>query len=155
MSRQIINNTPANSGSGDNLKVAFDKVNTMTSEIYSILSALQGVSGGTISSTSDLTNDGESGEPFITQLDIPTSWNITDITDLSSTLDDLQSQIDSITTNLSNDELDIAALQTDTTNLSNTISSLSSTILSQNNSISQINLDIVSIKDRLNALENL
>jgi peptidoglycan hydrolase CwlO-like protein len=155
MSRQIINNTPANSGSGDNLKVAFDKVNAMTTEIYTILSALQVVSGGTITSTSDLTNDGESGTPFITESDIPTSWNITDITNLSSTLSSIQTQINNIITDLNNDELDIAALQTDMSNLSSTITSLSSTILSQNNTISQINLDIVSIKNRLNALENI
>jgi hypothetical protein len=34
MSRQIINNTPADSGLGDTLKVAFDKVNAMTLELY-------------------------------------------------------------------------------------------------------------------------
>jgi hypothetical protein len=34
MARQVINNLPANSGLGDTLKVAFDKVNAMTLELY-------------------------------------------------------------------------------------------------------------------------
>jgi hypothetical protein len=34
MARQLINNTPADSGLGDTLKVAFDKVNAMTLELY-------------------------------------------------------------------------------------------------------------------------
>jgi len=154
MSRKVINNTPINSGLGDNLKIAFDKVNEMTEEIYSLLSQLQLASGNTVTNTSELVNDGESGSPFLTLETTPTTWQISNISGLTFQLTSITEELNSISSTLSSNGEDISSLFDSINTINGTIQSILSTILSQNNTISQINLDIVSIKERLNILES-
>lgn len=148
--RENITNTPINSGLGDNLKVAFDKVNSNFIEVYDLLSSL----GVLPTKTSDLTNDGENGiNPFITLLDIPTSYEISDIDGLQTALDSLQLSI----VNLQSEYTSLGIIVNDLTyDLSVTnalIVAQNSLIVSQNLSITAINNEIIDIKQRLDILE--
>lgn len=142
--RQIIVNTPTGSGLGDTLTVAFGKVNSMTDELYTSIGNLSGSLAKT--KTSEFTNDGADGiNPFITALDIPTTWTIESITGLTDSLTQLQSGIDSLNGTVNNNGLDIADLQTQQGVLSNQITAINLAIIDQN-------LAIASLQNQINNL---
>lgn len=147
---EIINNTPVNSGLGDNLKVAFDKVKSNFAELYSLVEAL----AAPVTETSQLTNDGEDGvNSFITALDIPNTYTIADIIGLQSTLNNLQNAINVAVDDISVLQGDSAALNASIASLSALIVTQNALIASQNLSISTINAEIIEIKQRLDILE--
>mgnify|MGYP007100047528 CR=1 FL=1 len=137
MARQIINNIPADSGNGDSLKVAFDKVNANFAEVYSAVTAT------TVTKTSDLTNDGADGtHPFISTND---SIAFSAVTSLQSTIDDLQSQIDTLNDTISD-------LNADIVTQASTISTLSGIINTQNGQIAVMQADIADLYNIVNNL---
>jgi len=147
--RTQINNTPENSGSGDTLKVAFDKVNDMTAELYDNVDALFTSIGAFPTLVSELTNDAG----YITAEDVPTTWAIADITGLQNTLNSISAD----TTNNINDIADLQGASitnsNDITDINTALGAMLQTINTQNGLITQINADILSIKQRLTALE--
>lgn len=151
MSQETINNTPQDSGLGDNLKVAFDKVKNNFAELYTLIGSL----ATPITKTSDITNDGEDGiNPFITALDIPTSFDIDDVIGLQTVLNALGSSITTNTGDIANLLITISTLQADLTALSVLVVGQNSLIASQNVTIASMNAEIVTIKTRLDALES-
>jgi len=144
MAKQTINNTPADSGLGDSLKVSMDKINANFTEVYNNVASISGVT--VITTTSQLINDGQDGDnPFITALEIPTSIAISGVTGLE--------------TRLSNDENDIAALQTENglqsiaiNDLNDTITTLTGIINTQNGQIATMQGQIA---DLYNIIANL
>jgi hypothetical protein len=147
--RQEINNSPANSGNGDTLKESFDKVNAMTTELYDNVDTLFTSIGAFPTLVSELTNDAG----YITIGDVPSTWEIADIIDLQTTLTSMQAD----TTNTVNDIADLQdasiANSNDITDINSALAAMLQTINTQNGLITQINADILSIKQRLNALE--
>lgn len=144
MAKQTINNTPADSGLGDSLKVSMDKINANFTEVYNNVASISGAT--VITTTSQLTNDGADGtHPFITIEDVPTSIAISGVTGLE--------------TRLSNDEGDIAALQTENgeqaiaiNDLNDTITTLTGIINTQNGQISTMQGQIADLYNIINNL---
>ena len=133
MSRQIIVNNPADSGNGDSLFVSMNKINANFAELYS------GMTGSTVTKTSDLTNDGADGiHPFITIQDVPTTIAISGVTGLSTALSQIQSDVQDNTDN-------IVALNT-------TISTLTGIINTQNGQIAAMQGQIADLYNIINNL---
>lgn len=148
MSRILINNTPADSGLGDSLKVSFDKVNTMTNEIYTSLSALSASTNITL--TSQLTNDGDDAiNPFISVGDaIPMSA----ITSLNAALLSITNNISSISASTVSNNASIATLNSDVNTINSSISIILSGMTAQNTQISIMQADIADIYNIINNL---
>ena len=137
MARQIITNTPADSGNGDSLKVAFDKVNANFAELYT------GVTANTITKTSEIENDGADGvHPFLSTND---SIAISAVTSLQSSLTDLQDQIDALNETIVDLNSTIVAQ-------AGTISTLSGVITTQNTQIASMQGDIADLYNIVNNL---
>jgi hypothetical protein len=144
MAKQIINNTPADSGLGDNLKASMDKINANFTEVYNNVASISGATA--ITSTSDLINDGEDGvNPFITINDVPTTIAISGVTGLSTILDD----IDTAITNLTNDT---NANTADIVTINSALITMNGIINTQNGQISTINGQIADIYNIINNL---
>lgn len=140
MAKQTINNTPADSGLGDSLKASMDKINANFTEVYNNIASISGVT--VITSTSQLINDGQDGDnPFITALEIPSTYEITDIVGLE--------------TRLTNDELDIAALQSENSQQSLDIIALNDTITTLTGIINTQNGQIATMQGQIADLYNI
>jgi len=132
MAIETIINTPENSGQGDSLKVAFDKVNNNFSYVSEIIETLP--TGSTVTKTSELENDGDGDSPFATVSQIPTSFPISGVTGLQQEL------------NLINEELDtLDSVPSDINSINSTISSLNSIINTQNQIISELQSAIANL----------
>lgn len=134
MERLIITNTPINSGDGDTLKVAFDKVNDNFEYLFD---------NTLIENLSQLNND----VGFITASAIPETYQINDIVGLTASLQNLQNNINQLGASYSISANDILNIQGDINSINNTIISLNSIINNQNviisdiqNSISQLSI---------------
>jgi conjugal transfer/entry exclusion protein len=148
MAKQTINNTPADSGLGDSLKVSMDKINANFTEVYANVASISGITS--VTNTSELVNDGADGvHPFMVVGD---TIAISGVTSLQSTLTSLQSQINSLGSRLDADESDIAALQTDMGNLNNSLITMNGLITTQNGQIATIQGQIADIYNILNNL---
>jgi chromosome segregation ATPase len=116
--QQIIINTPINSGQGDSLKLAMDKINTNFSELYS---------GISITGTSQLIND--SG--FITIDEVPTEYAMSAITGLNSALASISSNISSLSATTNTNSQDILTFQGDINSINATIGVINTTLNAQ------------------------
>ena len=144
MAKQIINNTPADSGLGDSLKASMDKINANFTEVYNNVASISGATA--ITSTSDLINDGEDGvNPFITINDVPTTIAISGVTGLSTILDD----VDTALTNLTNDT---NANADDIVTINAALLTMNGIINTQNGQITTINGQIADIYNIINNL---
>lgn len=140
MSRQIIVNSPADSGNGDSLFVSMNKINANFAELYS------GMTGSTITKTSDLQNDGADGtHPYITAQDIPASYPMSAITNLNTTIQTLTNRIVAL-------EDQVQEQTTDIVILNSTISTLTGIINTQNGQIATMQADIADIYNIINNL---
>jgi hypothetical protein len=138
MAKQTIINTPANSGLGDSLKASMDKINSNFTELYN--------NQVSITSTSDLTNDGSDGvNPFITMNDVPTSIAISGVTGLSTILDDIDTAVSNLT-NDTNDNTD------DIITINSALTTINGIINTQNGQIATIQGQIADIYNILNNL---
>jgi len=130
MDRLIITNTPINSGLGDTISVAFDKVNDNFEYLFN---------NSVIENISQLNND----IGFITASSIPTTYDIVNIIGLTASIENLQNQIDQsdfITQDVLSYELSITENSINIINSS--ISTINSTINQQNILISNIQSQI-------------
>lgn len=144
MAKQTINNTPADSGLGDSLKASMDKINANFTEVYNNVATISGTTA--ITSTSDLINDGEDGvNPFITINDVPTTIAISNVTGLSTILDD----VDTALTNLTNDT---NANTGDIVTINTALVTMNGIINTQNGQIATINGQIADIYNIINNL---
>lgn len=145
--RHVINNTPSGSGLGDNLHISFGKVNDMTEEIYGILGTLSGSLAKT--KTSEFTNDGEDGtHPFLTTED---SIAIGSVTGLQTSLNQLESEIETVSGSLASVNQSISTLQSNENTINNTLTSILATLTSQQSQITAIQEDIAQIYSIINA----
>lgn len=144
MAKQIINNTPADSGLGDSLKASMDKINANFTEVYNNVASISGATA--ITKTSDLTNDGEDGvNPFITINDVPTTIAISGVTGLSTILDDVDTAIANLTANTDVNSADIIVIDAALVTMNNIITT-------QNGQIATINGQIADIYNIINNL---
>jgi len=134
--QQLIINTPINSGEGDSLKVAFDKVNSNFSELYS---------GISITGTSQLIND--SG--FITINEVPTEYAMSAITGLNSALATISSNISSLSGTTNTNSQDILTIQGDINSINGLISTINSTLNTQALLISSMQQQITDLYNQL------
>lgn len=143
--RQNINNNPADSGLGDSIKVAFDKTNNNFIELYDSLSGIT-----SITKTSELINDGSNGtNEFISVGDsIPMSA----ITGLITSIQNLNSDINNLSIELSGNTDSITTIQDDINAINSSITDLISSINTQNGLISGIQSDIADIYNIINNL---
>jgi chromosome segregation ATPase len=137
MERLIITNTPINSGLGDTLKEAFDKVNDNFEYLFD---------NSVIENLSQLNND----VGFITASSIPTSYEINEIVGLTSSINNLQSQINQLGASYSITEGEILSIQEDINSINDTISSINSIINNQNEIISELQSQINDIYNIIN-----
>lgn len=134
--KQTIVNTPINSGDGDSLKVAFDKVNSNFDELYSAI---------TLTGTSQLIND--SG--FITINEVPTEYAMSAITGLNSSLALLSSNIGSLSATTNTNSQDILNIQGDINSINGLISTINSTLNAQALLISNMQQQITDLYNQL------
>jgi chromosome segregation ATPase len=134
--KQTIVNTPINSGEGDSLKVAFDKVNSNFDELYS---------GISITGTSQLINDAG----FITSDELPTEYPMSAITGLNSALVSLNSSISGLTNTTNVNSQDILTIQGDLNTINSTISTINSTLNAQALLISSMQQQITDLYNQL------
>lgn len=144
MAKQIINNTPADSGNGDSLFVAMNKIKSNFDELYS------GMTGSSITKTSDLENDGADGtHPFISVGDaIPMSA----ITSLNTSLQSINNSLASLSASTGSNTSDISAIESDLVTINNTISTLTGIINTQNGQIATMQADIADLYNIVNNL---
>lgn len=142
MSKQVINNTNI---TPDTLFAQANKINDNFTEVYDALSATS------LTKTSELTNDGADAiNPFITALNIPTSYTISAIDGLSTALATLSTNISTISGVSSSNLVTIGLIQGDITTILNTLSGFNSIINAQNGQIATIQGDIVAIYNIIN-----
>jgi hypothetical protein len=146
--KQIINNTPADSGLGDSLFVSMNKINANFTEVYDNVAAISGMTS--VTKTSELTNDGADGiNPFISVGDaIPMSA----ITSLNSTVQTINNNIATLSETTGDNQSNIQANTDDIVSLNSTISTLSGIINTQNGQIATMQADIA---DLYNIISNL
>ena len=132
MGRQIINNNPPDSTTGDTIYISFNKINEMTAELYTAL---------TISGTSQLVND--SG--FITEEDLPTEYAMSAITNLVSSLASINSSLSGLSASTSTNASDILTIQGDINTINSSIGTINSTLNAQNLLISSMQQQITDI----------
>jgi len=133
--KQNINNTPANSGSGDKFKIAFDKVNANFTELYGLI----------------VTNNKqiENGRNFITAANLPKEQPLEFITGLNLVITTITTNISTINNNLKDLELEITTLNSTVASLNSTVLAQASLIASQSNLIAIINSEIASLKTKV------
>jgi peptidoglycan hydrolase CwlO-like protein len=144
MARQIIANSPADSGLGDSLYVAMNKINSNFAEVYS------GLSATTITKTSELENDGADGShPFISVGDaIPMSA----VTSLNSSLQAINNSLAAISATTSGNTASISAIEDELVVINSTISTLTGLINTQNGQIATMQGDIADLYNIINNL---
>jgi peptidoglycan hydrolase CwlO-like protein len=133
---QTINNTPENSGNGDSLKVAFDKVNDNFSYVSEIIENIP--TGATITQTSQLENDGDGISPFATVSQIPTSFPISGVTNLQQSLDNINNAINQLQTEVSGQTSTINIIQSEVNTIAGQISTINGQILQIQSDINNI-----------------
>lgn len=145
---QPVNNTPSGSGLGDNLYLAFGKVNANTVELYTLVNSITGSLAKTL--TSEFTNDGEDGvNPFISVGDTISSGSVQG---LDAALVSINLELQQLTSSSISNASSSMALQSDMNAINSTITTILSDMTAQNILISGIQGDIADIYNIINNL---